>query len=257
MNWPHDLLREMYSDPAVPKSYKRRIRMQIPPVEVEYRGCKMLVHPTDNNTEFQIWRMGRTHEERALRKILARLGDQPFTALDVGANAGSFTVRLAAIAAKGSVIHSFEPNPTMRKRLLANLKLNNFKNVNVHDCAISDEKGKLDLHLPNIANLGQARLYEPFEGGTKVSVDISVITDFLPKDPDTPIDFLKVDIEGYEDRAIMPLLAEEHKKQRPRIIFFEHKHKVLWKDDVLESLLENGYKLLGEFGRNALFKYNE
>ena len=96
--WAHDLLREIYLDDATPKPLRSSIRARLQPVEVDYRGCRMHVHPADNNTEFQIWKHGRTQEERPLKRILSRLEGRPVFAFDVGANAGSFATRIAAIA---------------------------------------------------------------------------------------------------------------------------------------------------------------
>ena len=253
MSFPHDLLRSIYNDPDTTTRTKRKIRRSLEAVEVDYRGCRMFVHPADNNTEFQIWKMGRTHEERALRNILTELGSKPFVALDVGANAGSFAVRLGAIAPAGSQIHAFEPNPGMRARLCHNLKLNDLANVSVHDCAISDEDGYLDFFIPDFNNLGQARLIEPYESGEKITVRVRPLTHFLASEKLDRIDFLKVDIEGFEDRAIGPLIDAQI-DVRPTLVFYEHKHNALWKTDITARLLSSGYELKKEFGRNALFK---
>lgn len=214
----------------------------------------MLVHPADNNTEFQIWRRGRTHEERAIREILAELKAAPFVAYDVGANAGSFAVRLGAEAPAGSQIHAFEPNPVMRARLVHNLSLNEIHSVSVHDCAISDEPGIVELFLPDVNNLGQARLHQPFETGTKVTVEARCLADFFPVEPEARVDFLKVDIEGAEDRAIAPLFEGLPEAKWPRLIFFEHKHSALWRTDITATILHSGYVLKKEYGRNALFE---
>lgn len=254
MSFPHDLLRSIYNDADATPRIKRQIRRNLEPVEVDYRGCRMFVHPSDNNTEFQIWKMGRTHEERAIRNILAELGSEAFVAFDVGANAGSFSVRLGAIAPAGSQIHAFEPNPGMRARLCHNLELNDLDNVTVHDCAISDEDGHMDFFIPDFNNLGQARLSEPYENGEKITVRVRPLTQFLPTESQTGIDFLKVDIEGFEDRAIGPLLNDAPVHMRPKLIFFEHKHNALWKTDITAQLLSSDYVMKKEYGRNALFE---
>ncbi|WP_370228451.1 FkbM family methyltransferase [Cognatishimia sp.] len=254
MGFPHDLLREIYNDESAQKHIKRMIRRNLESVEVDYKGCRMHVHPSDNNTEFQIWRMGRTHEERAIRNILSEIAGKPFIAFDVGANAGSFSLRLGAVAPEGSQVHAFEPNPRMRKRLEHNLGLNGLDNVQVHDCAISDEFGRMELFLPDKSNLGQARLGSPFENGEKISVDVCPLTHFLPKDGKAEIDFLKIDIEGFEDRALMPLLTEVPFEYCPKLIFFEHKHNTMWQVDIVSELGRFGYQMKKEYGRNALFE---
>lgn len=256
VEWPHDLVRAIYNAPETRNRTKRRIRFSLPPVEVDYRGVRMLIHPSDNNTEFQIWRMGRTHEERALRTILNDLKGKPFLAYDVGANAGSFALRLAAAGSKTAVIHAFEPNPVMHARLKKNIALNGFKTITLHDCAISDSEGTTDLHVPAGGNFGQARIIENFEGGETQKVAMHRLSKFVSKTGRKQIDFLKVDIEGFEDRAILPLLEDIPQSRWPRQIFFEHKHSPLWREDVPLKLVENNYTLAREFGRNALFSLN-
>ena len=258
MDWPNDLLRDIFNDPETPNTIRRRIRSELRPTEADYRGCRMRIHPADNNTEFQIWRMGRTQEERALRHILQGLPtDRPIVAYDVGANAGAHTLRLAANAAPGSVIHAFEPNPTMRARLEENIRLNEFENVQVHDCAISDESGEMDLYVPVNRNLGLARLNEPMRGAKSTRVQVRKLTDFLPPDPETGIDFVKVDVEGLEDRVLVPLITETPAAQHPKAVFFEVQHEKHWSVDIESLLLEAGYKLKGTFGRNALYRRDD
>ncbi|MBT8408468.1 MAG: FkbM family methyltransferase [Alphaproteobacteria bacterium] len=251
--FPHQLLRDIYNADGTTRRVKRRIRASLPPAEVDYRGVKMIVHPADNNTEFQIWRMGRSHEERALRTILTHLRDAPFLAFDVGANAGSFCLRLAAQAPKGSAVHAFEPNPEMQARLQTNIALNGFTSIDLHGCAISDEEGEIELFVPANGNLGQARIMEGFDNANRIEVPARRLSGFVPKTLNQRIDFLKVDIEGFEDRAILPLLTDLDPALWPRLIFFEHKHSPLWAADVPAEITARGYRLMREFGRNALY----
>lgn len=255
--FPHDLLRQIYNAPETSRRTRRRIRAALPPVVVEYRGCRMRVHPSDNNTEFQIWRLGRTHEERALSDILAQLGERPFLAYDVGANAGSFAVRLGQIAPEGSVVRAFEPNPEMRARLERNLSLNRSDAVVVHDCAISDSEGLVDLCFPDAANLGQARLDPAGEGVRAIKVAARPLMAFVELDAGRRIDFLKVDIEGFEDRAIAPLLDALPPERLPRLVFYEIKHGGNWRIDLTRHMLDHGYTMVRQYGRNALFSAPE
>ena len=251
-DWAHDLLRKVVQHEDVPGRLKASIRHSLQPTEVEYRGVRMFVHPSDNNTEFQIWKMGRTHEEKALKHILRRLEGRAIRAFDVGANAGSFSTRLALAGGEGAWIDAFEPNPAMRARLEKNCALNGFEQVQIHDCAISDEPGEIDLHLPDVANLGQARLHEAYEGGQSVRVPVRCLAEFAPEDG-SRVDFLKADVEGFEDRVIVPYLENVDPGQHPELIFFEHKHDGNWSLDLPGTLAKHGYELAGEYGRNALY----
>lgn len=251
--WAHDLLRQIVRHEDVPGRLKSRIRAGLKPTEVDYVGLKMFVHPSDNNTEFQIWKLGRTHEEKPLKAILSRLQGRSIFAFDVGANAGSFATRLASAGASRSVIHAFEPNPVMRERLTKNQQLNGLSSINIHDCAIADQAGQMALHVPTNANYGLARLFEPHEGGKAVSVPVRCLSEFVPED-DRKVDFLKVDVEGFEDRVIVPYLDEVDPMYHPELIFFEHKHDGNWALDLPGALETHGYRSIREYGRNVLYE---
>ncbi len=254
MEWPHDLLRQICNDPTTPTKTRRLIRRNLQPTEVDYKGCRMEVHPSDNHTEFLIWRKGRTMEERALRHVLSGLQDRPITAYDVGANAGIYSLRIAAIAAPGSVIHAFEPNPTMRARLEKNITLNGYDCIQVHPFAISDSPGELDLYVPVGRNLGEASLNQPAKGATPTRVQVRKLTEFMPPDPHTPVDFIKVDVEGLEDRVLTPLLTDTPASQLPKTVFFEIEHSKSWSADLVGQLTEAGYELDAKFGRNVIYR---
>jgi FkbM family methyltransferase len=230
------------------------IRQSLGSCEVDFRGCKMKIHPRNNNTEFQIWRRGRPFEEPSLRYISKLFADKKITAYDVGANAGIFSLRLALAAKNTSKIIAFEPNPIMRERLEYNIALNKFKSITVHDCAISDEKGVLDLLFEEDGNLGNGQLRTDSQQtrSNSIPVDVRLLADYFPSK--APVDFLKVDVEGLEDRVIFPLLEQVSKDLRPIRIYFEDKHNETWKYDLNARLQECGYVLERDWKANKLYR---
>ena len=230
------------------------IRQSLGSCEVDFRGCKMKIFPRNNNTEFQIWRRGRPFEEPSLRYICNLFKDKKITAYDVGANAGIFSLRLAMAAKKTSKIIAFEPNPIMRERLEYNIALNGFKSINVQSCAISDESGVADLIFEENGNLGngQLRTDERQVRSNTIQVDVRLLADFFPKE--SHVDFLKVDVEGLEDRVIFPLLKQVSEHFRPERIYFEDKHNDVWKYDLHGCLRDYGYELERDWKANKLFK---
>ena len=85
--------------------------------------------------------------------------------LDIGANFGGFSLRLATHAAKGNYqnvqIHAFEPNPAIFKRYRDNLALNpslaNLVTFTRSDLAVSQVNNFLKLKL---VNTGAGRVIE-------------------------------------------------------------------------------------------------
>ena len=77
-----------------------------------------------------------------------------------------------------------------------NLQLNQCSNVLVHNLALGEAAGSCDVELRESENLGTARICS----GSSVAM---TTLDFFVKDNGIPrVDFIKVDIEGYELRFL-------------------------------------------------------
>ena len=55
------------------------------------------------------------------------------------------------------------------------------------------------------------------------------------------IDALKIDVEGYEDRVLMPFFARASRELWPRRVFMEHRHQHLWQQNLIKHMKANGY----------------
>jgi hypothetical protein len=55
------------------------------------------------------------------------------------------------------------------------------------------------------------------------------------------IDALKIDIEGYEDRALLPFFAEASKSLWPRLLILERSERD-WATDLMGALTKSGYR---------------
>ena len=129
------------------------------------------------------------------------------TCFDIGANIGVYTVLMANIAGKDGMIHSFEPVSHIRRKLHANVKLNNQKNVRINDFAIADQEGEMEMlqvkegqfrggtstfiHNENISAMG----IDKFE---KVLVQLNTLDDYVVENNIDEISFIKIDVEGFE-----------------------------------------------------------
>ena len=103
-------------------------------------------------------------------------------------------------------------------------------------------------------NIGTASLL-PDAAGRKESVDIGIVplaTALRDRGIDH-VDLLKIDIEGYEDRALMPLLVRDHQALWPRAVLIETVLKRHWAEDCLARLEALDYRVAGDTGENVLF----
>jgi FkbM family methyltransferase len=127
------------------------------------------------------------------------------TAVDVGANSGSYTFALARFF---NLVIAFEPNPGA-SRQIASASL---PNVRLENVALSSKEGKAVLKLPIVKGIaldGWAALDR--NNLSSESVDIEVRTARLDDYGLTDVNFIKIDVEGHEldvlDGAINTITA--------------------------------------------------
>lgn len=244
-------MREIYESFDKPW-IKRQIQSMLPPTRVSWAGCKFVVHPSDNFTEFRMWELGRPPEFAATEALADRLRGTKCTVVDVGANAGAFSLPLlkAGRGARGVLI---EPNPVMRERLERNVSLNRLRNVRIEPCAIGAASGEAKMQFPKNGNLGQGRVGVGYENGADgASVPVRPLSEVVAEADLDAIDLLKVDVEGLEDRVICPYLTSDGPK--PALIYVEIAHDGTWEMPLLERLDDAGYEQVETFGENALFE---
>lgn len=190
----------------------------------------------------QIFFTGDFFEGDTLRYIKSKYMDgwreEQCTIVDVGGNLGNHAVFFST-QIKNAKVYSFEPMIETYKILIKNIKINDLDNkVKVYNMACGD----LDGHASPIS-------YNPYDtGGTSIKNDelgeiIVVRLDDMVKDK---VDFLKIDVEGFEYNVLLG--AKNILNNFSPIIFIEifekNKEKVI-------PLLENfHYKCVDDLGKN-------
>jgi len=114
------------------------------------------------------------------------------TVVDIGANIGTFTVRLSQLVGPAGVVIAFEPQRYICQQLCANLFLNDIRNVFTYQLAISNKESEVVLTPINYdyGAPGEVRIHG--EGGERVKcvpLDMFELTD---------VSLIKIDVERYE-----------------------------------------------------------
>jgi len=122
------------------------------------------------------------------------------TVLDLGANFGWFSLICSKIIGESGHVYAFEPDPHLIETLKDNLKLNNMKNVSVIPFAVSNKSDKARLSLndsyPTRNRLESKTLFEN-------TIDVKTISmDEFCEQNNLKVDFIKMDIEGSEVKAV-------------------------------------------------------
>lgn len=155
----------------------------------------------------------------ALRPLLRRYLADDSTIFDVGAHAGQFTKLFAKLAPRGRV-YSFEPGSYARSILEIAVRSNRLRNVTLVPTGLGDAATTLTLTVPvkprgsyrfGLAHMGASPGVGPDAGpgagpGADTvrteRVEVDTIDIFAAAEGLTRLDFLKADIEGWEQRMI-------------------------------------------------------
>lgn len=182
--------------------------------------------------------------ERELVDLFKRVIKPGMVVLDVGANIGYFSVLAAGLVGSSGEVHAFEPVPTCFYQLQRNLAV--FPWADASSNAVSDQPGSTTFYFSENANeSGWGSIIDSHDEKKKrETVPLITLDDWATEKNIRRIDFIKMDIEGAEYRALqgaMKLLA----RFRPTIVA-ELNEPCLARDnrqpaDVLKLLWEAGY----------------
>jgi FkbM family methyltransferase len=128
------------------------------------------------------------------REKLYNLINDKMTIIDIGTNIGETLLNFAKINQNG-INYGFEPVPYLYQRATKNIELNNFKNIILNNVALSDEKGSLFFQIPNNNNSGGISMNKENNGK---EVKAITLDDFVNENQISQIDFIKIDVEGFE-----------------------------------------------------------
>ncbi len=119
------------------------------------------------------------------------------TVLDIGANIGFVTRIMSRSVGKQGCVYAFEPDEVNFRHLQAATQ--SLSNVTLKHAAVSNTSGTITVYKSPMLNVDH-RTYPIDDYTSKSEVACLSIDDFLPED--TKLDFIKMDIQGYEFTAL-------------------------------------------------------
>lgn len=210
------------------------------PTEIRLDGYSLFVRPSDRDIGQQILQTGQyePHVASVVRSLL-RPGQ---TFVDVGANIGFFAALAAHLVGDTGKVVAVEPMDKNIQLLYATVWHNRFRHVEIHPYAASDHEGLVPMLSSGMSSNGQV-----FSGGASAEqpnlfAQSKRLDDLLARL--AAVSLLKIDIEGYELRALRgfeqglarhrPLLLTEF---NPRCM---REHAAVEPQDYLAFLFEYG-----------------
>lgn len=232
------------------RPFRRIMQIRSPAYDVEVDGIKLRCWIGENFTEQMLVERGLHKDAPGVQRIERALspGD---VFVDIGANCGLFTLFAArAVGPRGRVL-AIEPSPKMAQRIRFNVAANAADHVTIVQAAVGAEDGNATLYGGN--HPGLASLCADV-GGSGTEVPVAPLLSLVERANLDRIDVLKIDIEGYEDRALVPFLRTAEPSLWPRLILIEKDHAARWEMDCLAALHEAGYRDIWTDGSDLLLE---
>ncbi|MFC1756117.1 FkbM family methyltransferase [Patescibacteria group bacterium] len=172
-------------------------------------------------------------------KFVNNLIKEGYYCVDMGSHVGSMTLLMAKLAGNSGKIWSFEPLNQCCLLLEGSLQKNNFKNTVIINSGLSDKLGKKQAYVFNdsgMAHFDKDDFVIEKSMDTKV-LELVTLDGYFEENKISKLDFVKVDVEGYEYKALLGAF-NTIKRFSPQMLIEIHS-----KDNQ-----KNVYRLLDELG---------
>ena len=164
--------------------------------------------------------------------ILSRLVTSGDWVIDIGANVGFYTKRLAELVGPDGRVLAFEPVPETFALLTGNLAVCGFTNVTLFNTAVSEGSNLVGISVPDYSNTSQLNYYQAHLTSLADSslriLTVSVDSVQIPE----KVKLIKIDAEGHE-YSVLKGMQNTLLRDRP-ILIIEAPHGET--RELLESL---------------------
>jgi len=242
--------------PQLRRRFRKRLAHGFPgPFDVTVEGIRLRAWPAENRCDRVVLGRGELPEspERRLIEPLVKPG---MTFIDVGANVGVYSLFVSVKTGGTARILSLEPHPRTYRKLVVNRRLNGFDNIRPVNMAAGEDTATMELFSDGGGNIGGASLLREASGDANaVEITARPMPEILRDNTVGEIDLLKADVEGFEDRAVLPLFEDAASRRLwPSAMLIETVHRKLWRRDLVEILQGHGYRVAGETTENLLLR---
>jgi FkbM family methyltransferase len=228
------------------------------PVDVELWGSEVRLHPANNVVERKALLRPDVfdHEERGVLRNAMIAPGRVF--VDIGGNAGLYSLDAALHAGEGAKILTIEPDAALMGRFAFNFvqardlgRIASSVTSIRQSVAVSDRDGSGILSVAGDEG-SRNILGEGAAGG--MNVNLKTLDSIVRVAGITHIDVMKIDVEGYEDKVLPPFLATVPERQWPSIIIIEHLQRAGWKPDCIADAERRGYEIFKTTRNNTFLR---
>ena len=218
------------------------------PVDVNYQGASFRFYHQASATERgALFNPDYNLEELDFLRANAPIGG---VFVDVGANVGTYAMVLARHVGKNGKVIAIEPHPITHARLAFNNAASRYAQTRLVAAAVSDSDGELLIETDG-DNLGASHIVTGTAGAEAIKVPALRLQRILDEAGITAVDALKIDIEGFEDRALVPFFKQAPQSLWPRAVVIEHLSRNEWQQDCIADRVSRGDRETGRTRSNT------
>lgn len=222
------------------------LRLGRGPLDVRFRGAAFRVRGEHNLIEFALLLNPRYNARDIDFLMEDAAADASF--VDIGANLGLYSLPLALRAPRGRTL-AIDANPKMIARLTWNAAATGLDNLAIVHAAVSDAEGSADLKIRK-DDVAIVAVDETRPG----AVPLRPLAAIVAEAGITRIHGLKIDIEGHEDKALVPFLDGAERGLLPRRIVIEHPEPDRDYPGCTDAFARHGYTLVARTRNNSLYR---
>ena len=211
---------------------------------IQVNGSDFLLRPNDQGISAELLAFG-IHEPLST-SIISKILNKGMTCIDMSANIGYFATLESNLVRDTGLVLAIEPSPVNFGYLKKNSKLHSLSNIQVFNFAFSDKNDSSNFLLDEKSN--QSRLIDknviPTSNEKIIKVETKTLDSFVSEQVLTRLDFLRMDIEGYE-LVVYSGMSEIIKKFKPMILVEFHKYSLGKNNSIvfLNKLKSEGYEI--------------
>jgi FkbM family methyltransferase len=227
-------------------------------LDVEHWGLRLRLHPRHNGCEKGVLFTPQMYEVPERKELFAdidkaKAAGRMFQFVDIGANVGLFSFLVASYAGATAKILAIEPEPENLKRLRFNIAANTGIPIRVMALALGESAGTVALEIDRRDKGGTYT--RPLSGDEPAGtgVECRPLLDVLQQEGVQHIDALKIDVEGMEDRILIPFFNDAPQSLWPSLIIIEDTSDS-WSSDLFFFLAERGYTIAQRSKLNAMMR---
>lgn len=215
-----------------------RLRGRDRGLDVERWGIRMRLHPCYNGCEKNLLFTPQMYEtpERAERMLACS------------------RCSLASYAGRNAEILAIEPEPKNLMRLHFNVAANPSLPIRVIGLALGESSGRVVVQVNKKDRGGTTtRSLSPHDDANIVTAECRPLLEVLTQEGLTYTNALKIDIEGAEDKVLIPFFTEASSDLWPSLIIIEDTRD-LWRSDLFSFLAEKGYRISARTKLNVMMR---